>query len=251
MPTREPKILILGGTGEAARLARLACEALGEGAVTTSLAGVTREPRRPPGRLRIGGFGGPEAMAEHLRAEAYTALVDATHPFAVRISEHAAEAATAAGVPRLALVRPAWEPGPGDRWTMVADMAAAAAALDGRPETVFLAIGRKELAPFFDAEGFRFVVRLVEAPRDVLPLRTYVVVVARGPFTVEGEVALFRKHGVATLVCKASGGEEGRAKLVAARELGVPVVLVRRPPPPPGETAATPEQAMAWLRRFA
>ncbi|MSP81753.1 MAG: cobalt-precorrin-6A reductase [Alphaproteobacteria bacterium] len=248
MPALERKILILGGTGDAARLAELACAAFGAEAVTTSLAGVTRAPRPVPGRLRRGGFGGAGAMADYLRAEGITALVDATHPFATQISAHAKAAAAAAGVPSLALVRRPWEPGPGDRWTMVGDMAAAAADLNGRPPTVFLAIGRKELKSFFEVEGFKFVVRLVEDPRNVLPLKTYVVVIGRGPFAVADEIALFQKHGVGTIVCKASGGDEGTAKLAAARDLRLPVIMIRRPPPPEGPTADGPESAIAWLR---
>jgi precorrin-6A/cobalt-precorrin-6A reductase len=249
MPERKSNILILGGTGEAARLAGLAVAAFGEERVTSSLAGVTQAPRPLPGRVRRGGFGGPEALAEFLRAEGITALVDATHPFAARISAHAAQAAATAGVPRLVLARPAWEPEAGDRWIMVDTMTEALHALDGRPPVVFLAIGRKELLTFFDAEGFRFIVRLVEDPGRVLPIKSYVVVVGRGPFAVADEIALFRKNNVATIVCKNSGGAEGRAKLTAARELGLPVVMVRRPEAPPGETVGTPGEALAWLRR--
>ncbi len=247
----DPKgILILGGTAEARALAALAVAEFGQ-AVTTSLAGVTKRPAELPGRVRVGGFGGAPGLARYLVEERIGALLDATHPFAAHISAHAAEAAADAGVPRVALVRPPWPRQPGDRWIEVDDFDAARLALDGRPANVFLAIGRKELARFQDLSGFRFHVRLFERPDDVLPLNDYSLTVARGPFTVAGERALFERERIATLVCKASGGEEGYAKIAAAREQGVTVVMVRRPPPPPppGPTVATAAEAMAWLKR--
>lgn len=243
------RLLILGGTTEAAGLARLAVVAFGEGAVTTSLAGVTKAPAALPGRVRVGGFGGAEGLARHLAEERYGALVDATHPFAATISAHAAEAATTTGVPRVALVRPPWAKQAGDAWIEVDDCHAARLALGGRPANVFLAIGRKELANFKDLWGYRFHIRLVDEPDNVLPVNDYSVTVARGPFTVEAEVALFERERIRTLVCKASGGDAGYAKIAAARALGIAVVMVRRPPPPPGPTVATPEAALDWLRR--
>lgn len=245
----DPKgILILGGTAEARALAALAVAEFGQ-AVTTSLAGVTKRPAEVPGRVRTGGFGGAEGLARHLAEHKVAALVDATHPFAAQISAHAADAAAAVGVPRVALVRPPWPRQPGDRWIEVDDFDAARLALDGRPANVFLAIGRKELARFQELFGFRFHVRLFERPDDVLPLNDYSLTVARGPFAVAGERALFERERIATLVCKASGGDEGYAKIAAAREQGVTVVMVRRPPPPPGPTVATAAEAMAWLKR--
>jgi precorrin-6A/cobalt-precorrin-6A reductase len=250
MPDRR-RILILGGTGDAARLAALAVAVFGADAVTSSLAGVTKAPTPVPGTSRTGGFGGAEGLAEYLAAERITHLVDATHPFAAIISAHAAEAAASAGVPRVVLVRPPWARAPGDRWIEVDTMAEARDALDGQASTVFLAIGRKELAHFKDLWGFRFHIRLVEAPVHVLPVNDYSLTIDRGPFTVEGELALFGRERIRTVVAKASGGDGGYAKIAAARGLGIPVIMIRRPPQPAGETAATPEDALAWLRRTA
>ncbi|MEX2649038.1 MAG: cobalt-precorrin-6A reductase [Alphaproteobacteria bacterium] len=244
------KVLILGGTGEARRLAALAVEAFGADAITTSLAGVTKAPAPVAGRVRTGGFGGAEGLALHLKAEGYGALVDATHPFAATISAHAAEAAAVTATPRLAVVRPPWPKQPGDQWIEVGGFTEARFALDGRERHVFLAIGRKELEHFRDLWGFRFLVRLVEAPDTVLTVNDYRVVVGRGPFAVEDEIELMQCERVTTLVAKASGGEAGYAKIAAARALGVTVVMVRRPPPPAGPTVATPEQAITWLRRL-
>lgn len=245
---RPRNILILGGTGDAARLAHLAVEAFGADAVTTSLAGVTREPRPLPGRVRTGGFGGAEGLATYLTDHGVDRLVDATHPFAATISAHATEAASSAGVARLVLIRPPWRRESTDRWIEVDNMHEARYALDGQANVVFLAVGRKELEQFKDLLGFRFHIRLVEEPDRVLPVNDYSLTIARGPFTVEGETELLRREKIRTVVAKASGGGSGYAKIAAARALGVPVVLVRRPPAPPGPSVATPEDALAWLR---
>ena len=245
----DPRLLILGGTAEARTLAALAVAAFGPDRVISSLAGVTKNPAAISGRVRTGGFGGADGLARYLAEQPIGALVDATHPFAVRISANAALAAAASGVPRVALVRPPWPREPGDRWIEVDDLDEARAALDGRPASVFLAIGRKELERFKDLWGFRFHIRLFEAPENVLPVNDYGLTVARGPFTVAEEKALLERERVATLVCKASGGAEGYAKIAAACELGLTVVMVRRPPPPPGPTVATPEQALDLLER--
>jgi precorrin-6A/cobalt-precorrin-6A reductase len=245
---RPRHILILGGTGDAARLAHLAVEAFGADAVTTSLAGVTREPAPLPGRVRTGGFGGAEGLAAYLKEHAVDRLVDATHPFAATISAHAVEAAADTGVPRLVLSRPPWRRQPTDRWIEVDDMHEARYALDDQANVVFLAVGRKELAQFKDLWGFRFHIRLVEEPDRVLPVNDYSLTIARGPFTIEGETELFQREKIRTVVAKASGGESGYAKIAAARALGLPVILVRRPADPPGPAAATPEDALAWLQ---
>lgn len=248
MPDRR-HVLILGGTGDAVRLAALAVDAFGAEAVTSSLAGVTRAPAPVPGRVRVGGFGGADGLADYLAAEGVTHLIDATHPFAATISAHAAEAAARTGVARLALTRPAWAREPGDRWIEVYDMTEARHALDGQANVVFLAIGRKELAAFKDMAGFRFNIRLVERPDRVLPVNSYSLTVDRGPFTAEGERALFERERIGTVVAKASGGAAGYAKIAAARALGLSVIMIRRPPQPEGETAASPEAALAWLKR--
>jgi precorrin-6A/cobalt-precorrin-6A reductase len=242
-PTR---VLILGGTAEAAGLARALAED-GRVAAITSLAGRTRAPAAVPGELRVGGFGGPEALADYLRSEAIDLLVDATHPFAARISRNAAEACAATGVPRLLLARPAWEPQAGDNWIPAADTEAAAAALPGLGRRVFLAIGRQELAAFAGLAGLWFLVRLVEEPEAPPPLADYHLVLGRGPFAVAQECALLREYEIDVVVSKNSGGAGAGAKIAAARELELPVVMIERPPAPASETAESVEAACAWI----
>lgn len=228
-------VLILGGTTEARRLAADLAARPGV-RVTTSLAGRVARPGALPGEVRTGGFGGPEGLADWLRAHGVDALVDATHPFAESITDHAARAARAAGVPAVVLRRPGWRPGPGDRWYDVPSLAAAAEALPGLGRRVFLTTGRLGLAAFAHLTDLRFLVRSVDPPEPPLPPDTSVVL-ARGPFTVTGETELLRAHRIDVLVTKDSGGAATAAKLTAARELGLPVVVVRRPALPAGVTA--------------
>ncbi|QFG26796.1 cobalt-precorrin-6A reductase [Actinomadura sp. WMMB 499] len=239
-------MLLLGGTGEARRLAALLD---GDPAVEviSSLAGRTAAPRALPGRVRVGGFGGAEGLAAWLRDERIGAVVDATHPFAARMTANAVRACADTGVPLLVLRRPGWSRGPGDDWRRVPSLAAAAASLPG--ERVFLTTGRTGLAAFAGDDRRRFLVRSVDPPEPPLPPRT-TVVLARGPFTVEGETALMREHRIDVLVTKDSGGAMTAAKLTAARDLGLPVVLVDREPVPDGvPVTATVEDAAAWLAR--
>ncbi|KMS88928.1 MULTISPECIES: cobalt-precorrin-6A reductase [Streptomyces] len=238
-------VLILGGTTEARRLAADLAARPGV-RVTTSLAGRVTRPGALPGEVRTGGFGGPEGLADWLRAHRVDALVDATHPFAASITDHAARAARATGVPAVVLRRPGWRPGPGDRWHDVPSLAAAAEALPGLGRRVFLTTGRLGLAAFAHLTGLRFLVRSVDPPEPPLPPGT-TVVLARGPFTVTGETELLRAHRIDVLVTKDSGGDATAAKLTAARELGLPVVLVRRPALPAGVTAV-PDVAGALER---
>ncbi len=240
-------VLILGGTSEAGILAR---DLAGSGsvAVTTSLAGRTREPIAPAGALRIGGFGGAEGLAAYLRDELVDALVDATHPFAAQISANAAEACATAGVLRLALVRPPWQEQPGDTWLRVPDMAAAAARsaeLGGRQ---FLAVGRNELAAFAANSHVGYVVRTVDPLPDPPPVPLAATEAARGPFALGDELALLQRQKVSAVIAKASGGSGGYAKIAAARRLGLPVILVDRPAPPPEPRVATVSAALSWLR---
>jgi precorrin-6A/cobalt-precorrin-6A reductase len=223
------RILILGGTGEARELA---AELVAAGVdVLSSLAGRVREPRLPDGPVRVGGFGGAEGLATFLRAEGITYVVDATHPFAGTITVNAAAAAAQAGVPLLVLRRPEWEADPS--WDVVADIGAAAAAVRAWPgESVFLTTGRRDLEIFAADDRHRFLVRAVDPPDGPVPPQM-TLVLDRGPYTVEGETALMRGHGVGLLVTKNSGGPMTAAKLTAARDLGVQVLMVQRPPLPP------------------
>jgi precorrin-6A/cobalt-precorrin-6A reductase len=238
------RVLILGGTGEARRLATaLVAEGVD---VLSSLAGRVADPVVPPGEVRIGGFGGAAGLTAWLQAHPVQSLVDATHPFAATMTASAAAAAEATGIPLLRLQRPGWSPQPGDDWRWVDTPTEAALAVAGFG-SVFLTTGRRGLEAFAGLTG-RCLVRSVDPPDPPLPERT-TVVLARGPFAVSDELALMRQHAVDVVVTKDSGGGMTAAKLAAARRLGVPVVLIRRPPLPPGvPTVATVEEAVAWVR---
>jgi len=246
MTARE--LLILGGTGEASALARAVLARFGDALnLTTSLAGRTERPGPLPGRVRIGGFGGPAGLAVYLVEHAVDRLIDATHPFAARISSAARLACEEARVPRLLLLRPPWRRRPLDRWIEVDNMAAAAEIVGRLGRRAFLTVGAGEIACFAAANGVRFIVRLVDPPRQPLPLCFYEVVAARGPFALAEERHLFERYAIDVLVCKASGGAATEAKIAAARELSIPVVMVRRPAPEPGDAVETVEAALDWL----
>lgn len=242
-------LLILGGTGDGLALAQ-ALTADPRWRPVYSVAGRTRAPRLPDGvESRVGGFGGVDGLIAELRARGIRLLVDATHPFAVQMSAHAAEAARATGLPLLSVRRPPWTPQPGDRWTEVADMASAVDALGQQPKCVFLTIGQKDLTPVARAPHHRYVLRSVDPPpSDLLPPGC-LCITARGPFTETDERTLMTTHGVDVVVTKNSGGSATIAKLTVARALGLPVILVARPPLAPEVTAVveTPEQALHWL----
>ncbi|WP_349371636.1 cobalt-precorrin-6A reductase [Salinarimonas sp.] len=241
-------ILLLGGTTEATALAhRLAARP--DLPATLSLAGRTSAPRAAPLPTRIGGFGGVEGLVAFLRSEGVRAVVDATHPFAARMSRNAAEACRSAGVPLLALVRPEWTPGPGDRWTIVPDMAGAVAALGVAPKRVFLTVGRLELAAFEAAPQHAYLVRTID-PVGEVALPDLVEIRHRPPFDEAAERALMEAERIDVLVTKNSGAAATRPKLDAARALSLPVIVVARPARPEGvETVATPQEALAWLER--
>jgi precorrin-6A/cobalt-precorrin-6A reductase len=241
-----PRILILGGTAEAVELAK-ACAARPGLEVISSLAGRTRAPGLPPGEVRIGGFGGADGLARFLTVRGIDRVIDATHPFAVRIGAHAEQACLEVGVPRLRLLRSPWTREPGDHWIEVADLAEAARRLPELGCRVFLTVGHQDLGAFAGLDLW-FLVRTIEPP-GVLPLRHAEWLAGRGPFTVEDELRLLRAHGIDVLVTKASGGGATYAKLAAARQLGLPVVMVRRPPPPSGTVVDSIEAALAWLER--
>ena len=236
------RVLLLGGTGEGRRLAALLAGSAGV-EVISSLAGRTAEPVLPPGRIRIGSFGGPDGLAAWLAAERIGAVIDATHPFAAAITASAVTAAARLDVPLLLLRRPGWTAGPGDDWRRVPSLQAAA---DLPGERVFLSTGRTGVAAFAADERRWFLVRSVQAPAPPLPPRVHVVL-ARGPFAVADEMTLMVRHAVDVLVTRDSGGDMTSAKLVAARRLGLPVVMVDRPPFPATPAVATAGEAQAWL----
>jgi precorrin-6A/cobalt-precorrin-6A reductase len=238
------KILLLGGTAEASMLARLLA---GDGrfAPVLSLAGRTRAPAPSPIARRIGGFGGVPGLVAFLRANRIAALIDATHPFARHMPHHARAAAVEAGIPSLRIARPAWTSGPGDRWIVVDSLDQAAGTLGPIPRRVFLTIGRQELAPFVAAAHHRYLIRSVD-PVDALPAGSEAIA-ARGPFALADEISLLAAHRIEVVVTKNAGGDATRAKLDAARALGLPVVMVARPTPPPGESVPDAAAAHAWL----
>ncbi|WP_333815185.1 cobalt-precorrin-6A reductase [Tabrizicola sp.] len=240
-----PRILLLGGTTEAARMARALAEA-GADAVY-SYAGRTEAPVAQPLPVRTGGFGGVAGLAGYLRAEGITHLIDATHPFAAQMSRNAVAACAATGTPLIALEREPWQADKGDLWTHVPDLPAAVAALGQAPRRVFLAIGRQNLSAFAAAPQHHYLLRLVDPPTEALPLPDAEAVIARGPFTVEGDRALLRDHRIEMIVAKNAGGAGAEAKLTAARELGLPVVLIDRPQVPERRVARTVAEVMAWL----
>ena len=241
-------MLILGGTAEGRALATAAEALFGPSlTVISALAGRTRTPLLPAGDVRIGGFGGADGLAAYLRDERIGLLIDATHPYATRISAQACEAAAQAGIERLVLVRPPWQAAPGDCWIDVATVEEAVEAIPTEARRVFLTVGVRSLAPFAARPDLWFLVRLVDAPAEPIPITRHELICARGPFAEEDERALLADHRIDCLVTRASGGEATAAKLAAARALGLPVVMVRRPAPPPGPGAPSVEDALTWI----
>jgi precorrin-6A/cobalt-precorrin-6A reductase len=210
-----------------------------------SFAGRTERVADPGVPYRVGGFGGVAGLVSHLGQEDYHVLVDATHPFAAQMSWHAARAAELAGTPLLRLERPAWPAAPGDRWTLAAGMAEAAEALGVVPRRVFLGIGRLEVGAFLASPAHDYLIRAVDP--FVPPLPRARVIAARGPFERVDERALFERERIEVVVSKNAGTPSTYAKIEAARELGLPVIMVARPSLPPVDTAASVEAALGWL----
>lgn len=240
------RLLILGGTGDAAELAARASQ-IADIEVITSLAGRTQQPSTLTGTVRVGGFGGVAGLAQFLLHRPIDLSIDATHPFAAQISANAAVAAAECNVPHLMLVRPAWEMVEGDRWIEVASHSEAAKALSGQSQRVFLTIGRQELAAFAGLDSIWFLMRAIDPPALNTPVPNGKLLLARGPFTLEDERQLLLEYHIDTIVSKNSGGAATYAKIVAARELGIPVVMVQRQPIPDVEQVADVEGAISWL----
>ncbi|MEE7448042.1 cobalt-precorrin-6A reductase [Methylobacterium radiotolerans] len=240
------RILILGGTGEASTLVR-SLAGRPDLSVMLSLAGRTAAPKPEPVPTRIGGFGGAEGLARYLEAEAVSRLIDATHPFAATMSGHAARAAALTGVPFLAIRRPAWTRVPGDVWIEVDGMEEAVAALGAEPRRVFLTIGRQEAGAFAAAPQHSYLARTVEPLGGILPVPRLTALEARGPFDVASETALMRASRIEIVVSKNAGGAATYGKIAAARSLGIPVVMVRRPSKPDVPSVADASGARRWL----
>lgn len=224
-PGERQKILILGGTKEARELAQTLVE--NGHAVTTSLAGRTMDPILPAGEVRIGGFGGAEGLAAYLRENAFNRIIDATHPFARRISENAIKAAAETGITLEQIVRPRWQKQLGDRWRPVATLEQAADLLPSGA-TVFLALGRQYLDAFKPRTDCRFIVRMVDAPEKALGFFDYALILGKPASDPSHESDLMTAYGVTHLVARNSGGPAGYAKIIAARELGLPVIMLER-----------------------
>ena len=212
-----------------------------------SFAGRVERPVRQPLPQRVGGFGGVQGLVAYLRAEGVTHVVDATHPFAAEMSGNAVAACREAGVPLVALTRPEWKAGPGDRWERVPDIPAAVAALDRPRERVMLAVGRMHLDDFAPNPQHFYLLRLVDPPKGDLPFPDAHAVVDRGPFTEAGDRALMEEHGIGLVVSKNSGGTGAAAKLGAARALGLPVLMIDRPALPERREVARPEEVLDWI----
>ena len=238
------RVLILGGTTEANALATALVQA--EIEAVYSYAGRTKAPLAQPLPTRSGGFGGVAGLAGYIRGERITHVVDATHPFAAQISANAVAACASTETPLIALQRPAWTADSGDHWTHVADLGTAVAALPVEPARVFLAIGKQGLAAFARRPQHFYLLRLVDAA-GALPLPDALAVIARGPFTVAGDTALLRQHRITHLVAKNAGGTGAEAKLIAARALGLPVILIDRPTQPDRLTLDSVQAVMRAL----
>jgi precorrin-6A/cobalt-precorrin-6A reductase len=244
------RVLILGGTEQSRALAEIVAGKTGYAPIL-SLAGRTKSPGPFRTPIRLSGFGGADGLADYLRTKHIDALIDATHPFAAKISAHATVAAAAVGVPRLLLHRPPWTAQSGDQWLPVVDIAAAASALGESPKRVFLTIGRQEVAAFQMAPQHTYLVRSIDPiqPRPNLPQATYIE--GRGPFATDAETELLRRHQIEVVVAKNSGGDASYGKIVAARELGIQIILLQPPELQPGPKVTGIAEAVAWLDRLA
>jgi precorrin-6A/cobalt-precorrin-6A reductase len=240
-----PNLLILAGTTEATAFARAAAERGISG--TVSFAGRVERPLRQPLPQRVGGFGGAAGLEDHLRSQRITHVVDATHPFAAQMSRNAVTACARAGVPLIALTRPAWGQVAGDRWTCVSDIAGAVAALDRPRLRVMLAVGRMHLAEFAPNPQHHYLLRLVDPPAVPLPFPEAEVIVDRGPFLEAADRALMERHGTELVVSKNSGGAGAYAKIAAARALGLPVVMIDRPQLPERREAHEVDAVFDWI----
>ena len=239
------RILLLGGTTEAGRLAQTLADAGME--AVYSYAGRTDAPAPQPLPTRIGGFGGVAGLVDYLIAEEITHVVDATHPFAAQISRNAITACAALQTPLIALERKPWVATPADNWTQVPDTAAAVAALPDAAARIFLAIGKQTLTDFAAKPQHHYLLRLVDPPQDPLPLPNTTVVLARGPFAEADDTALLRQHNITHIVAKNAGGKGAQAKLAAARNLNLPVIMIDRPVLPARHIVRGVPEVMDWL----
>jgi precorrin-6A/cobalt-precorrin-6A reductase len=252
---KQKRLLILGGTGEARTLAERVAE-LDQVDVITSLAGRTRQPGWLSQNTRIGGFGGVLGLVDYLKAQQIDVVVDATHPFAAQISFNAAAAAAELSIPHVMWIRPAWKPVLShdacvlqDIWIEVDSNKAAATVLPEIAQRIFLTIGRQELTVFADLQDLWFLMRMIDPPMANMIIPPGKLLLERGPFSLDQERWLLQRYEIGAIVSKNSGGDATYAKLIAARELRIPVVMVQRPPTPSSEQVETLESALAWITK--
>lgn len=238
------RALILGGIADASLLAAEIARA-GIDAVY-SYGGRTRAPADQPLPTRIGGFGGVSGLADYVRREGITHVIDATHPFAAEMSRNAVEACSETGTPLIALERAPWARAPRDNWIEVNDVSAAVSALPEAPARVFLAIGRQHIAPFAAKPQHAYTLRFVDPPETTLPFAADVIV-SRGPVTLDRELEMLRTRGITWIVARNSGGDGALAKIDAARMLGLPVIMISRPRLPERLRVESVTEVMQWL----
>lgn len=240
------KLLLLAGTSEARALAEVLADQAGIETIA-SLAGVTREPQDLAVPMRIGRFGGRAAFVQYLHDEGFDAVVDGTHPFAARISRRCAQVAAQMQLPHIQILRPAWQAGAGDNWTFVDNERDAAAHIP-LGSTVLLATGRQSLHRFDNMQGRYLICRQIMRSSGDFPHESGEYLIGHPPFSVDEEIALLKARGIDWLVVKNAGGMLSQSKLVAARQLGIPVLLINRPPLLDCQKVQTPEAAFAWVR---
>jgi precorrin-6A/cobalt-precorrin-6A reductase len=245
------KVLILGGTKDARVLAGLCVDTLGPNTdVITSLAGRTKSPQAIAGTVRVGGFGGADGLGSYIQDKSISVLVDATHPFANTISKSAALAARNTGTPYVMIERPRWALPTGIRVTWVSSLEAAVTALrELAAKSVFITTGINGLDVFSALEDTQFVIRQIEDHEGPPPVTHAEIVVQKPPFDLDQERETMTAHNIDALVTKESGGGATEAKLEAASELGIPVVMIERPALPAGETVSSPQSALDWISR--
>jgi precorrin-6A/cobalt-precorrin-6A reductase len=240
------RLLILGGTGDAVQLAARTVNIPGL-ATITALAGRTSQPGAVASAVRVGGFGGETGLIEYLQTMEIDLLIDATHPFAAQISWNAARAAAKVGIPRLMLIRPGWERLTLDNWIEVENVERAVAAIPATAQRIFLTIGRQQLAPFGSLTDRWCLIRSIDPPGVDITLPPGKLLLDRGPFSLAQERQLLRDDQIQAIVSKNSGGDATYAKIVAARELGIPVVMIQRPTAPEGDRVGNVFDSIEWL----
>jgi precorrin-6A/cobalt-precorrin-6A reductase len=239
------RALILGGTSDANRLAEAVAQLHLD--ATYSYAGRTQAPAAQALPTRIGGFGGASGLADYISQHGITHVVDATHPFALEMSRNAVAACAMTGAALIALERAPWTRSAGDNWIDVDDLTAAVAALPARRARIFLAIGRRHLKAFAARPQHSYTVRLADPPDAALPLPDASVIVSRGPFTVDGDRDLMRAREIEWIVARNAGGSGAIAKIEAARQLGLPIIMIARPGLPDRPSTASLMEVLRFL----